>query len=250
MLDGDVARLGTLIDAAVRALARGGPPPRGLPAFGLESTSGTAAVLLDGLAARGLFRKYELVLALGDALGQTARWLAGGRLGCRAVATAPGAASAAVARALTRRAGLQASAHHVPVAGAALPFRDAVFTHVWLVESLPALGTPDVVLRAAWRVLRPGGHLAVQELRAAGGDDERIAVAAAAAGFVDVERRDAGADAVERSARVQSARAALLDTLASSGGATLAGEAARRRALAVALADGRLRVVQLHARRP
>ena len=46
----------------VRGLTASTPPPRGLPYLGLEPASGTGFHLLDALSARGIFRKYELVL--------------------------------------------------------------------------------------------------------------------------------------------------------------------------------------------
>src|SRR5207244_721205 len=65
----------------VRGLTASTPPPRGLPYLGLEPASGTGFHLLDALSARGIFRKYELVLEVGAGLGGRARWLAA-RSGC------------------------------------------------------------------------------------------------------------------------------------------------------------------------
>src|SRR5437773_2248885 len=81
------------------------PAPRGLQCLGLERASGTGFHLLDALAARGIFRKYELVLDLSAGLGGTSRWLAA-RLGCEVVGTAASRAEAEAGEALARRAGL------------------------------------------------------------------------------------------------------------------------------------------------
>src|SRR5689334_1218354 len=134
------AGLAAVIDALVREHRAITPPPRGLAYLGLEPASGTGFHLLDALAARGIFRKYELVLDLGAGLGGAARWLAA-RLGCEVVATAGDGAEAAAADRLTRGARLGAQVRHVATRADALPLDDARFTHVWIVEALPRL--PD-----------------------------------------------------------------------------------------------------------
>ncbi len=68
-----VSRLGALIQEVARARAHAAPPPRGMPYLGLESPTGTSVHLLDALSARGVFRKYELVLDLAVDLGASAR---------------------------------------------------------------------------------------------------------------------------------------------------------------------------------
>ena len=150
-----------MIEELVRQPGRG-PAPRGLPCLGLESASGTGSHLLDALAAHGIFRKYETVLDLAGGMGGTGRWLAA-RLGCTAVVTADAVAAAVGAR-LTRLARLRGQVAHVPARPDALPFCDARFTHVWAIEVLTELTGTDAVLREVFRVLRPGGHVAVQEL--------------------------------------------------------------------------------------
>jgi|SRR5581483_4956654 len=259
MTDAPVARLAAIIDELVRAHRTASPPPRGLPYLGLEHASGTTFDLLDGLAARGIFRKYELVLDLGSGLGATSRWLAA-RLGCDVVGTTSLAAEASAASALTRRAGLAAQIRSATAAPGALPFRDSPFTHVWIHESLPRLAEPDRALAEAYGTLRRGGTLAVQDLvvdRVASACavpgfhfatvEDRIA-ALRRIGFVDVEVRDRSGDAVERSAQVLAARDALHRRLYADP--TLHSLLAEREALAPAIADGALRVIQILARRP
>src|SRR5262245_42245367 len=124
------ARLATAIDELVREHRATSPPPRGLPYLGLESVTGTAFHLLDALAARGIFRKYELVLDLGAGLGATSRWLAA-RLGCEVVGTTADETEAAAAWRLTRGAGVAAQVRHVAAHPAALPFTAGRYTHVW-----------------------------------------------------------------------------------------------------------------------
>jgi SAM-dependent methyltransferase len=253
-------RLAPIIENLARKLTASGPPPRGQPYLGLESTSGTGTQLLDALAAHGIFRKYELVLDVAGGLGATGRWLAG-RLGCTAVVTAADAGEAAAGRALTRRTRQRGQVQHVPADPAALPFRDARFTHAWIIETLPCVADAEALLADVFRVIRPGGFVALQDVARCDGanppelPDWRFATGAARrdalarVGFADVVVRPVD-DAREHSARVSAARVRLQQLLAASGEERLATLAAERAALAAALADGRLQVVQLFARRP
>lgn len=259
MSERPIARFASAIQELARAHAAASPPPRGLPYLGLEHASGTGFHLLDALADRGIFRKYELVLDLGAALGGSSRWLAG-RLGCEVVGTTADVFEAWAGRELTRRARLAARVRLLPADPRALPFRATHFTHVWALETLPRLADPVGVLHEAFRVVRRGGTIALQDLVSADGGAAptvpgwcfatRAARVAAlgAAGFVDVEVRDRTDEAGERSAQVTAARARLLGRLRED--ATLASRAVERDALAAALATGALRVVQLLARRP
>ncbi len=249
--------LGDLVLELARALTAAAPPPPALPYLGMDRPTDTSFHLLDELAARGIFRKYELVLDVGAGLGSSARWLAA-RRGCEVVATAT-PEEAAVARALTRRTVLAAQVRHLAAAPEALPAPAARFTHVWIVEALPRCADAAAALAEAWRALRPGGTLAVQDLVLAEDASDvtvpgwRFASLAtrlaeiAAAGFVDVDVRDASAEADERLARVSAARTLFAERAAAAGlGALVATQAA----LAAARAAGRLRVVQILARRP
>jgi DNA replication and repair protein RecF len=74
------------------------------------------------------------------------------------------ARDAAAGRALTRRTRQRGQVEHVPADPAALPFRDARFTHAWLVETLPRLRDAHAALAELFRVIRPGGHVAIQDL--------------------------------------------------------------------------------------
>jgi len=254
------SRLSELIAAAARDHARGSPPPRGVPFFGLDHASGSAIGLLDALASHGIFRKYERVLDLSGHLGMSSRWLAA-VLGCTAVATAPSVPAATAAYALTKASGLADRVHHVASDSMRLPFADAGFTHVWSIEALAFLPQPDTALAEAYRVLRPGGHLAVQELVGQAAEDEvpgaRFREAGtwteslAAAGFVDLTVRDVSAHAHEPRALLTTARARLdatLDELARTDPALAL--ANRQRAALSGRATSRLRLLQILGRRP
>jgi len=259
MPEAPVARLAAAIESLVRAHKAAAPPPRGLPYLGLEPASGTGFHLLDALAARGIFRKYEFVLDLGAGLGGTSRWLAA-RLGCEVVGTTESRAEAEVGEGLTRRAGLSAQVRLVPADAAALPFRAAHFTHVWILEALPRLLDASGALAEAHRVLRRGGTLALQDLvRADTGPapaiagwtpstaGERVATLERL-GFAELELRDRSNDATERSAQVLAARERLEARLRRDP--RCVAFARERASLAEALETGTLRVVQMVARRP
>jgi SAM-dependent methyltransferase len=254
-------RLSELIAAAARDLGRANPPPRGVPFFGLDHPSGSAIGLLEGLASHGIFRKYERVLDLSAHLGMGSRWVAT-VFGCTAVATAPSMAAAAAGHALTKGAGLADQVHHVATHPSRLPFADAGFTHVWSIEALAFLPQPEAALADAYRVLRPGGHLAVQELvgRTPEGavpgarfrDAEVWTELLAAAGFVDLTVRDVSAQAYEPRALLATARARLDATLeeAARTDDALALASRQRLALSACRATRSLRLLQILGRRP
>src|SRR5262249_58195732 len=104
------ARAAAIVEVA-RAAAAAGPAARGRPFFALDHRSPTPLELVDDLASRGIFRKYEHVLDLGGGLGATTRHLAT-RLGCTATATARSSAEAAAGRLLTCRAALDWQVFH------------------------------------------------------------------------------------------------------------------------------------------
>jgi SAM-dependent methyltransferase len=253
-------RLGELVATAARDHARASPPPRGLPYFGLDHRSGTAVDLLGTLASHGIFRKYELVLDLAAHLGMSSRWLAA-MLGCTAVATAASVAEATAASTLTKAAHLQDQVHHVAVDPCALPFTDGGFTHVWSVEALASFADPSAVIAEAFRVLRPGGHLAVQELvcttatlppQATFRPADAWVAMLLGAGFVDLAVRDVSAHARETMALLTTARARLDASLETAARAepALADAARERTALNACLATNSLGLVQILVRRP
>lgn len=238
-----------LIQDVARPLVAATPPPRGLPYLGLDHPSGTSLDTLDRLGAHGIFRKYESLLDLGTRFGAAARWVVQ-RLGGDAIAAIPNTTDAVAAGFMTRRS---IARHHVQCLAAAptaLPFPSARFTHVWAIETLLAFSDPAAVMREAFRVVRPGAWLGVQEILPA-----RDAAAAhlldivRAAGFFELELADLTRAALQHAPQLVLARRQL-DQQLRQAGAAFAAIADANAATRTALADGSARVVQLLARRP
>ena len=202
--------LADLIQDTVRPLAAATPPPRGLPYLGLDHASGTSLATLGCFATRGIFRKYELVLDLGTPLGAVSRWLVS-RLGGDAVAAVPTAAGALAASELTRRSSVRARVQCLAGSPTQLPLPSARFTHVWLVETLATFDDPAAVLREAFRVVRPGGWLGVQEIVPASvpgaSPSGPVTALIESAGFFAVQADDVTHVAIERSPQLLAARA-------------------------------------------
>lgn len=244
-------RAAALIDV-VREVSAAGPPPKGRPFFGLDHRSGTALELVEDLATRGIFRKYEHVLDLGGGLGATTRYLAS-RLGCTATATAADPAEASAGRLLTSRAALDWQVMHAVADPVRLPFREAAFTHVWVLEVLGTLGPSDRVLAEAFRVLRPGGHLGVQEIVVRGDvvpsqgfvRPETRRDELERAGFLEVVRRDVVGGTAAESRRDDAAWARLVRRLGADDAFVRERQARRE-----GFVTGWLGLVQLTARRP
>ena len=238
----------------VRAAGTLAPPPRAAPFLCLDHPTGTPLALVEDLATRGIFRKYEHVLDLGGGLGATTRYMTA-RLGCTATATARTWDEAAAGHILTARASLDWQVRHAVADPTRLPFAVAAFTHVWVLETLPFLGESNRVLAEAHRVLRPGGHLAVQDI-ALRTDDPTLARRGfvdagvrqgelARAGFVEIARRDVAIDDQPTLARHDAGWTRLVHRL---GAAHPFVET--RRIVGDALASGRAGITQLTARRP
>ena len=252
---GDAARwqerVAAILDVA-RDLRAAGPQPQGRPFFGLDHRTGTPLRLIDDLATRGIFRKYEHVLDLGAGLGATTRYLTS-RLGCTATATARLPGEAAAGRLLTARAALDWQVFHTVADASRLPFVEAAFTHVWVVDVLPALGPSDQVLGEAFRVLRPGGHLGIQEF-ALRRDDAVFARGGFVArdtryeqldhaGFLEIVGRDV--DIAGPAVNAEVGWSQLARRLGSEDPIVR-----ERQTIAEAFATGTLGIVQLTARRP
>lgn len=149
----------TIVEVA-RDLAHSVPAPRGAPYFYLDSEAPYDPHVLDALCERGIFRKYEFALDIGSGLGGRSRWLAT-RSGCRVLGIDPHLATVAAAQMLNRRARMDSQVTFQLGRTDALPLRAGVFTHVWLVD-VPYDTTPAETYAEAFRVLRPGGHFALQ----------------------------------------------------------------------------------------
>jgi len=180
-------RLAAAIIELAREIKRNVPAPRALPYFGLDSDRMYDLAVLDSLSSRGIFRKYELVLLVGSGLGGTGRWLAR-RLGCRILGVDADAPRTRAARKLNDAAGMPDEVYLAAGAGGALPFREGVFTHVWMIDPLEADRSPRV-LAEAFRVLRGGAHFTIQLSEVVPAAIEAVQATLQSVGFVDFSTR-------------------------------------------------------------
>lgn len=183
------ARLATAIIDVTRELKRSVPAPRAAPYFGLDIELAYDPGVLESLSFQGIFRKYELVLLVGSGLGGEARWLSL-RLGCRILGVEPDVARTRSARRLSDAATIGEQVSFSAGEPAALPFRERVFTHVWLIDPTPRQRAVDV-LAEAFRVLRSGAHFAAQIPATRLEDVAAVQEALATVGFVDINARAA-----------------------------------------------------------
>lgn len=180
-------RLATLILNVARELKRSVPAPRAAPYFGLDSDVGYDLVALDSLSSRGIFRKYELVLLFGSGLGGSARWLSR-RLGCRILGIDADVDRTRAARKLNDAAAMNDDVFFAAGRYDRLPFRDRVFTHVWMIDPTVAERSAGV-LAESFRVLRSGAHFGMQLPARAVDELAAVEEILAAVGFGDFSRR-------------------------------------------------------------
>lgn len=195
----DPRRYTQAIAEVAREISSRSPPARAFPFFGLDLPEGCGAELLDRLSDLGIFRVYERVLDLGSSLGGASRWLSLAR-GCRVVGIDLDIGLAEAARSLTRRAQLDGRVSSVVGSPEALPIDAGAFTHVWSIESLHREKNRAKILREAFRALRPGGHIAIQDWMQAHGDlvpgswgyetPEESLRTLRSAGFVEIRQSD------------------------------------------------------------
>jgi ubiquinone/menaquinone biosynthesis C-methylase UbiE len=253
-------RFVTAVASAVNEIARRTPAPRDFPFFGLDHPWGAGTRLLDRLSELGIFRFYERVLDLSTGLGGPARWLAR-RRGCRVTSLDPVWDRAAASRELVRRAYLDAAVAVGVSAFDRLPFADASFTHAWCVHSLHAQAEKALVFAELSRVLRPGGHVALQEWVArvgAVGVPEHPTAEAYLEGLRTVGFRGAHAGSVQdlreeesTIAEIVRERASeLLDPPTAEEQAALESARARVEQVERAVTGGRLELVQVFAQKP
>lgn len=163
--DDDLNALADAIIRVARELGRSLPPPPGMPLFGLDMTLCDPAIL-DRFSEQGIFRKYQRAVSLGCGLGGVARWWSA-RFGCSVVCVDR---PAALIEAATRLGEVvRAGADVAFQAGdpGAPPLDEQKFTNAWYAGDLEEIADPGAFLAEVFRLLRPGGFLAVRAHRTA-----------------------------------------------------------------------------------
>jgi SAM-dependent methyltransferase len=248
----DVApeRVARAIGEATNELARRNPAPRDFPFFALDHPQGSGGKLLERLSELGIFRFYEEVLDLARGVGGPARWLAR-RRGCSVVSVTERLDEARASRLLVERAHLESAVGVLRAVFARVPAADASFTHAWAVESLAGRADVATVAAELFRVVRPGGHVAIQDW--VEGSADRFTEPLRAAGFVQV-RASVVTELRETESTIAGLARARADELVGepaaderTGYGLAAERLAERRA---AIADGRAALVQIFAQKP
>ena len=117
----------------------------------------------------GLERHMQ-VLDVGSGLGGAARYLAR-EFGCCVTGLDLSAENCQVATALTLSLGLESRVSFQQGNALALPFADASFDVVWTQHAGMNIADKEGHYREMWRVVRPGGRLAVYDILAGPGGD-------------------------------------------------------------------------------
>jgi SAM-dependent methyltransferase len=255
-------RFAAAVASATNEITRRSPAPRDLPFFGLDHPEGTGSKLLDRLSELGIFRIYERVVDLSAGLGGPARWLAR-RRGCHVFSFDRNRERAAASRLLVRRAHLETAVTVAVARFDRLSAPSDAFTHAWSVEALHAEERKRPVFDELFRVVRPGGHVAVQEwvrtkdapaLSSGWYDPADVYVGALRdAGFLDVRASEAGDLREEESAITEIVWERVGELLGEAlpverRAVSEAAAALEERAQAVS--DGRLSLAQIFARKP
>ena len=182
----------------VREIRQNVPAPRGAPFYGLDGDLPFGFETLERLSSRGIFRKYEFVLMTGVGLGGAARWLAV-RLGCRVVALEPRVEIAWFGRELSRRSHLE-QVMFLAAEPEASSLTERAITHFWRIGGR---GLSDAAIAETRRVLRPGGHFAVQGLPGESQEElEALAERLRRSGYEDVIVQDEAPVPIDQAIRL------------------------------------------------
>jgi tocopherol O-methyltransferase len=132
--------------------------------------------LVAYLAKRARIRRGASVLDVGCGYGASARWLST-HLDCRVTGVTVSRKQARLAKRYNTREALDGRTSVVRADAATLPFDDAAFDVVWVIECIEHLVDKQSFVHDAARMLRPGGRFALcawQRTDSAGEDDELV----------------------------------------------------------------------------